>query len=94
LSNNSIVWGFAGDGSLVTSPIVINQYVIVGASSGNLYALDKATGQQVWSVNVGAEIPPGAGWGAGIPLSGLSAGHGLLIVPAGNSVIAYRLASD
>lgn len=94
LSNNTILWSFTGDGNLVTSPIVVNQYVIVGSSSGNLYALDKATGQQVWNVNVGAAIPSGAGWGAGIPLSGLSAGHGLLIVPAGNSVIAYRLAND
>ena len=94
LSNNSIAWTFTGDGTLDTSPIVVNNDVIVGASSGNLYALDAATGQQVWSVNVGATIPSGAGWGAGIPLSGLSAGHGLLIVPAGNSVIAYRLAKD
>lgn len=94
LSTNSIIWSFAGDGTLVTSPIVINQYVIVGASSGNLYALNAATGQQVWEVNVGATIPSGAGWGKAMPLSGLSAGHGLLIVPAGDSVIAYRLASD
>ncbi|MDN5864520.1 MAG: PQQ-binding-like beta-propeller repeat protein [Gammaproteobacteria bacterium] len=94
LGNGSIVWGFAGDGDLVTSPIVINQYVFVGASSGNLYALDRQTGQQVWQIDVGAPIPPGAGWGAAMQLTGLSAGHGLLIVPAGNSVVAYRLASD
>lgn len=94
LSNNTIIWSFTGDGNLVTSPIVVNQYVIVGSSSGNLYALDAATGQQVWNVNVGATIPSGAGWGKAMPLSGLSAGHGLLIVPAGDSVIAYRLATD
>ncbi|MGH2506137.1 MAG: PQQ-binding-like beta-propeller repeat protein [Ktedonobacteraceae bacterium] len=94
LSNNTIIWSFTGDGNLVTSPIVVNQYVIVGSSSGNLYALDAATGEQVWEINVGATIPPGPGWGAGMPLSGLAAGHGLLIVPAGDSVIAYRLASD
>ncbi|MGH2506135.1 MAG: PQQ-binding-like beta-propeller repeat protein, partial [Ktedonobacteraceae bacterium] len=88
LSNKDILWSFAGDGDLVTSPIIVNQYVIVGSSSGNLYALDSATGQQVWNVNVGVTIPSGYGF------SGLSAGHGLLIVPAGDSVIAYRLATD
>lgn len=93
-STNTVRWSFAGDGTLDTSPIVVNQYVIVGASSGNLYAVDRSTGKQVWKVNVGAAIPAGAGWGKSIPLSGLAAGHGLLIVPAGNSVIAYRLASD
>ncbi len=94
LSNNTIVWTFTGDGTLDTSPIVVNQDVIIGASSGNIYALDATTGQQVWNVNAGATIPAGAGWGKGIPLSGLAAGHGLLIVPAGDSVIAYRLAKD
>lgn len=94
LSNNGILWSFTGDGTLDTSPIVVNQYVIVGASSGNLYALDRTNGRQVWNVNVGGTIPSGAGWGAGIPLSGLSAGHGLLVVPAGDSVVAYRLAQD
>jgi outer membrane protein assembly factor BamB len=91
LQNYSIVWSFAGDGALVTSPIVVNNYVFVGSSSGNLYGLDGTTGAEVWHVNVGAVIPPGAGWGNGLQLSGLSAGNGLLVVPAGNSLTAYKL---
>lgn len=91
LKNYSIVWSFAGDGGLVTSPIVVNDYVFVGSSSGNLYGLDATTGAQLWQVNVGAAIPPGAGWGAGLQLSGLSAGDGLLVVPAGNTLTAYQL---
>jgi len=44
-------------------------------------------------VDLGAEIPTGAFWGTPMPLSGLSAGDGLLVVPAGNTLTAYRLAA-
>jgi hypothetical protein len=95
LSSHVIGWSFAGDGELTTSPILVstptNSYVFVGSASGMLYGLDAATGAVVWSINVGAALPRGASWGAGIPLSGLSAGDGLLVVPAGTKVIAYAL---
>jgi outer membrane protein assembly factor BamB len=94
LANYSVVWSFSGDGELSTSPIVVDNYVFVGSSSGNLYGLDGTTGEQLWQVNVGAAIPAGAGWGAGLPLSGLSAGHGLLVVPAGNTLTAYQLSGN
>lgn len=95
LSSHVIAWSFAGDGELTTSPILVstpsNSYVFIGSASGMLYGLDAATGAVVWSVNVGASFPAGAGWGAGIPLTGLAAGDGLLVVPAGTKVIAYAL---
>lgn len=91
LANNTILWSFAGDGHLVTSPILVNNYVFIGSSSGNLYALDVQTGAQVWQQNLGAAIPYGASWGSRIPLSGLSAGNGLLVVPAGNTLSAFAL---
>ena len=93
LSNNAVQWSFSGDGKLVTSPIMVNQYVFVGSSAGNVYAVDSATGLQVWSMNVGAAIPNGAGWGARMPISGLTAGNGLLLVPAGNTLTAYTLST-
>lgn len=87
LSNSQINWSFAGDGLLVTAPIVVNNYVFIGSSSGNLYGLDAATGSLLWTQNLGAAIPyPNTG-------SGLSAGDGLLVVPAGNTVTAYVLSS-
>jgi outer membrane protein assembly factor BamB len=94
LANNTVIWSFTGDGLLVTSPIVVGQTVIIGSSSGNVYALDAATGTQVWTQNAGGAIAPGAGWGASIPLSGLAAGDGLLVVPAGNKVVAYVLSTN
>ena len=92
-SNNQILWSFAGDGTLVTSPIVVNSYVFVGSSSGNLYALDSATGSQVWMQNVGGAIQAN-------PCctiqnyTGLAAGDGFLIVPSGNNVTAYLLSAN
>jgi outer membrane protein assembly factor BamB len=94
LANLSVLWSFAGDGQLVTSPVVVNQYVFVGASSGHLYAVDAASGQQLWVQDLGAPIPAGAGWGARMPISGLSAGDGLLVVPAGNTLTAFVLSDS
>lgn len=87
-SNNTVLWSFAGDGALTTSPIIVNQAVIIGSSTGNVYALNAATGQQLWTINAGG------------PLQltnyneGLAAGDGLLIVPAGNQVAAYTLSTN
>lgn len=94
LGTNTVLWTFAGDGQLVTSPIVVGQYVFIGSSSGNLYALDTATGQSHWQTNVGAPLPQGEGLLSPIFLSGLSAGDGLLVVPAGTKVTAYTLSTN
>lgn len=82
-------WSFAGDGSLVTAPLVTDGVVWVGSSSGNLYALDPATGHQLWSTNVGTALAAGNTGYVGAPFTGLGAGNGALIVPAGDSLIAY-----
>ena len=92
LGDGSTRWTFAGDGQLDTAPIVVaasgSEYVVEGSASGTLYALDAATGGQVWSTNVGAKIPAPDGQNA-VPLTGLGAGQGLLVIPAGNNVYAY-----
>jgi outer membrane protein assembly factor BamB len=87
-SNNTVLWSFIGDGTLATSPIVVNQTVIIESSNGNVYALNAATGQQLWTVNAGAPFQTGN------TISGLAAGDGLLIVPAGNQVVAYILSTN
>jgi outer membrane protein assembly factor BamB len=92
LADGTTRWSFVGDGRLDTAPIVLatssTAYVIEGSSSGMLFALDAATGAQVWSANVGAPISAPDEQNA-FPLSGLGAGQALLIVPAGNTVSAY-----
>jgi len=92
LADGSTRWSFAGDGQLDTAPIVIatgaGEYVLAGSASGMLYALDAVTGNQTWSTNVGAKIPAPDEQNTP-PLAGLGAGHGLVVVPAGNSLYAY-----
>lgn len=94
LSNNSVLWSFTGDGNLITAPILVNNDVFIGSSSGNVYAIDGTTGAQLWQVNVGAPMTYGTFTDDFIPYYGLSAGDGLLIVPAGNTVTAYQLSTD
>jgi outer membrane protein assembly factor BamB len=90
LSGYSTVWSFSGDGGLVTSPIIVGQAVIVGSSSGQIYALDAATGTQLWTANAGGTIYSGNG----NVISGLAAGDGLLVVPAGNTLSAFTLSTN
>jgi outer membrane protein assembly factor BamB len=93
-SDATVLWSFTGDGKLVTSPIVINQYVFIGSTGGNVYALDGATGQQVWQASLGGVISQGARWGTGSVLSGLSAGDGLLVIPNGTKVTTYVVSTS
>ena len=92
-SNNQILWSFAGDGALDTSPIAVNNYVIVGSSNGKLYALDGATGTQVWTQSLGAAIAPPPG-GSYTIFTGLAAGDGVLVVPSGNNLTGYVLSTN
>jgi outer membrane protein assembly factor BamB len=65
-----------------------NQYVFIGSASGNLYALDGSTGQQMWQVSLGSAIDATV---YQMPMSSLAAGDGLLVAPAGTRVTAYTL---
>lgn len=96
VADGSTSWTFTGDGELDSAPIVVatgntSEYVVEGSSSGNLYALDAATGNVVWSTNAGAPIAAPDEQNA-VQLTGLAAGQGLLVVPAGNTVVAYAAA--
>lgn len=82
------LWTFSGDGGLDTAPIVVGSTVYVGSSSGMLYGLD-SHGKVVWSTNVGAGIPGPDEQNVSQPLTGLGAGLGLLVVPAGDQLAAY-----
>jgi outer membrane protein assembly factor BamB len=78
-----VLWSFAGDGDLISAPLVVNQTIYIGSSSGTLYGLN-ANGQQIWSTQLSAPIPyPGEG------NTGLGAGDGLLIVPTDTVLFAF-----
>jgi outer membrane protein assembly factor BamB len=81
------LWSFAGDGDLSSAPLIVNQTIYIGASSGTLYGLN-TSGQQIWSTQVGAPIPfPGEG--NAVVTTGLGSGDGLLIVPTDSVLFAY-----
>ena len=78
-----VLWSFAGDGGLQSAPLVVNQTIYIGSSTGTLYGLN-ASGQEIWSTQVGAPIPyPGEG------STGLGAGDGILVVPTESVLAAY-----
>ncbi len=92
LSSHNVVWSFVGDGALVLAPIVIDKTVIVGSSSGNVYALDASTGSQIWSENAGSTITAPNEQGLS-ELPGFGAGDGYLVVPAGNVLTAWHISN-
>ena len=85
------LWSFSGDGQLSTAPLVVNGYVYMGSTSGQLWALDEATGAPVWSDNVGAPIlSPDEYTGNNLP--GFGVGQGLVVVPASTTLVVYASA--
>jgi len=86
VSTNALLWSFTGDGSLDSAPIVVNGYVYVGSSAGNLYALHVDSGAQAWTVNTGSGISDPR---EGFLTTGLTAAEGVLLVPSGSYLVAY-----
>jgi len=90
-ATQQVLWSFAGDGQLTSAPIVIDQVVIVGSATGAVYALDATTGALIWTGAAGAPIAAPDEQNVIQPLTGFGAGEGLLVVPAGNTLTAWRI---
>jgi len=91
LTSSQPLWAaFPGGGnSYSCAPIVVDGVVYTGTTNGNLYGYSADTGSQVLSANVGQAISCPEGEGSA-PLAGLSAGNGLLVVPAGSQLVAFQ----
>jgi len=90
LNTNSLLWSFSGDGFLQSAVLVVNDYVFVGSAQGKLYAVDAATGQQVWVTTPGTSIPYVDEQNVSQPLTGFAAAEGLLVVPTSTTLVAYE----
>lgn len=90
---DSLLWSFAGDGPLVSAPIVINDAVVVGSGSGRVYALNATTGSLLWTAETGATISGPDEQNASAPLTGFGAGEGYLVVPAGDKLMVWRISN-
>ena len=93
LSTSGILWSFVGDGLLVSAPIIVNSTVVIGSSTGNVYAIDAASGSQIWTGNAGSAIAAPDEQNVSQPLTGLGAGDGYLIVPAGSVLTAWKIST-
>ncbi|MHB8288422.1 MAG: fibronectin type III domain-containing protein, partial [Acidimicrobiales bacterium] len=89
VAGGSALWSFAGDGTLVGSPIEVGGFVYVASSSGHLYAVSASTGQQAWSTT----LPAAPDTGSNFLASGLAEGDGLLAVPNGGNITVYSPAT-
>jgi len=89
-ATNNHIWSFFGDSSLQSGVLVVNNYVYVGSSSGKLFAVDAATGQQVWVTQAGTSIPYVDEQNVSQPMTGFAAGEGLLVVPTSTTLVAYE----
>lgn len=90
-ASGNILWNFTGDGQLTTAPIVVNDYVIAASTSGKVYALSTTTGAVAWNATTASPISYGEYDGIPTVLGGNAVGDGYLVVPAGNTVTAWRL---
>ena len=76
----------------VTAPMTINGIVFEGTTSGLVYEFNGATGALLGSIKVGTQIfGPDEQNSTGQPLTGLGAGDGLLVIPAGDTLNVYSV---
>jgi outer membrane protein assembly factor BamB len=85
-ANGAVLWSFPGDYHLDTAPIEDNGVVYEGSSTGEVFGVSAATGQMLWSTNVGTAVGPTYG---GDSFWGMAEGDDLLVVPAGNTLTVF-----
>ena len=85
------LWTFTGDGALSSAPLVIDSIVVIGSTSGNVYALNAANGSVVWTTAIASAIYGPDEQNVSQPLTGLGAGDGYLVVPAATVLHGWRL---
>lgn len=83
------LWSVADGGSFVTAPIVVGSDVVVATENGGLAVLDGNTGQLISSTNITSAISIPNEVDATGPLTGLAEADGILVVPAGSTLVAY-----
>jgi len=89
LVSGATAWSFAPEEGDVLAPgFIVSGTVFVGSSIGTLYALDATTGKVAWSENTGTAFAT-----VGQSRLNIAAAHGVLVITAGEELIAYGPAS-
>ena len=89
IATQAVVWTFEGLGSPSTSPVVVGGQVIVGTSTGRVFGLDEASGSVLWSDDTWAPLTSENPFDGTPSVASMAAGGGILVVPAGSSLIGY-----
>ena len=93
LASMTTRWTFGRDqGGLASPPILVNNYVFVGNTTGQFWALDAASGAQLWQTQLAGS--PGVGSWTTLSQGGVSAGDGLLLVPVNSTLVAFTLSNN
>lgn len=87
-----VAWTFAGDGALLSPPIVVDagpkqpgvhpRVVFVASGQGTIFEVDAATGVALSQAALGSPF-------VASDVAALAAANGVLVVPAGSSLVAY-----
>ncbi len=56
IGRDKVYWKFPTGGKILSSPIIVDNVVYFGCSDGNLYAVNKDTGNEIWRYTLGADI--------------------------------------
>jgi outer membrane protein assembly factor BamB len=91
LASNATLWSFPNvSDPFTTAPIVVGDYAIAATSSGKVYALRPTPPATVWTAMAPSPIDYTEEGGTTV-LGGNAVGDGYLVVPAGNTLTAWRL---
>jgi hypothetical protein len=91
-SDATRLWTFEAPGPLASPPLVSGRTVYVGGGDGTIYAVDLLSGELRWKARAADRIQAPDPSNGRMPISGLGAGDGLLLVPAVGRIVAYRAA--
>lgn len=94
-STGAVLWSksLGGNATFTSAPLVINNIVFAASSLGNVYEFD-ASGNPVGTFNVGNGINGPDEQNVSQPLTGLTAGDGLLAIPAGSTLNLYSVTPE
>jgi len=70
--------------------VIVDDTVVTASTSGTVYALSVSSGNVVWTGNAGTSIVGPDEQNAN-QLAGLGVGEGWLVVPAGSTLVAWKL---
>jgi outer membrane protein assembly factor BamB len=91
LETGDLLWNHVASEALTAGPIVVGPWVYVATASGGLLAIEGTSGRVGWTGSVGRAVPAPTEFSQGETLlADMNAGEGLLVVPAGQTLTAYR----